>query len=164
MRGLDCDALADEHLQPARSTVERVSLGHGLGYASAAVITRLLPILAVAVAAATACGAASSGAAGASGATGVVMLSPASPVCGAGTSCTKPAKRFRLAFSRNGRTVVVTTDSRGRYRVKLERGRYAVRATNGRGVGPKQGLQPATVTVPRGRFAKRNFTYDSGIR
>ena len=163
MRSLDCDALADQHLQPARRAVERVSLGHGRGYASAAVFARVLLIL-TAVAAATACGAQSSGAAGASGVTGVVVISPASPVCAAGTSCTRPAKRFRLVFSRNGKSVVATTDSRGRYRVKLDRGRYSVRAASGHGTGPKHGLQPTTVTVPRGRFAKRDFTYDSGIR
>ena len=127
------------------------------------VITRVLLILG-AVAAATACGAQSSGGAAASGVAGVVVISPASPVCAAGTSCTRPAKGFRLAFSRNGKRVVATTDSHGRYSVKLERGRYSVRAASEQNVWPKQGLQPSTVTVPRGRFAKRNFTFDSGIR
>ena len=126
-------------------------------------ILRALLML-VAVATATACGAQSSGGAGASGVAGVVVISPATPVCASGTSCTRPAKRFRLAFSRNGESVVTTTDSRGRYRVKLERGRYSVRPVNGRNTGRKQGLQPSTVTVPRGRFAKRDFTYDTGIR
>ena len=126
-------------------------------------ITRALTILA-ALLAATACGAQSSGAAGASGLAGVVRISPASPVCRTGTSCSRPAKHFRLVFSRNGRSTVVVTDAHGRYRVKLEPGRYVVRAARGRNTGPKQGLQPSTVTVPRGRFAKRNFTYDSGIR
>jgi len=109
----------------------------------------------VAVATATACGAQSSGGAGASGVAGVVVISPASPVCASGTSCTRPAKRFRLAFSRKGESVFTTTDSRGR---------YSVRPVNGRNTGRKQGLQPSTVTVPRGRFAKRDFTYDTGIR
>ena len=124
---------------------------------------RALLIL-LAVAAATACGAQSSGATGASGLAGVVRISPASPVCRAGTTCARPAKRFRLVFSRNGRSTVVTTDSHGRYRVKLDRGRYVVRAAMGRNTGPKQGLLPTRVTVPRGRFATRDFTYDSGIR
>jgi hypothetical protein len=115
------------------------------------VITRALTILA-ALLAATACGAQSSGAAAASGLAGVVRISPASPVCRTGTSCSRPAKYFRLVFSRNGRSA------------KLERGRYVVRAARGRNTGPKQGVQPSTVTVPRGRFAKRDFTYDSGIR
>ena len=127
------------------------------------VTARLLPIL-VAITAVTACGAQSSGAAGASGLEGVVRISPAMPVCRAGTSCARPAKRFRLVFSRNGRTTAVVTDARGRYRVKLERGRYVVRAARGRDTVLKQGLQPTAVTVPRGRLAKRDFTYDSGIR
>jgi hypothetical protein len=127
------------------------------------VIARALLIL-VAVATATACGAQSSGGAGASGLAGVVRISPATPVCRTGTSCSRPAKRFRLVFSRNGRSVMATTDSHGRYQVKLERGRYSVRAASGRKVGPKQALQPTKVMVPRGRFAKRDFTYDAGIR
>ena len=126
-------------------------------------IVRALPIL-IAVVAAAGCGAQSSGRAGASGLAGVVRISPATPVCRRGTSCARPAKRFRLVFSRNGRSVVATTDANGRYRVELERGRYAVRAASGRNTGPKQGLQPSTVTVPRGRFVVRDFIYDAGIR
>jgi hypothetical protein len=127
------------------------------------VITRALLIM-LAVAAATACGAQSSGGAGTSGLAGIVRISPASPVCRTGTSCARPARRFRLMFSHNGRTVTAITDEHGRYRVKLERGRYSVRAASGRNTGPKQGLQPGRVTVPRGRIAKRDFIYDSGIR
>jgi hypothetical protein len=127
------------------------------------VIIRALPILIAALAAAG-CGAQSSGSAGASGVAGLVHISPASPVCRAGSACSRPAKHFRLVFSRNGRSVVATTDAKGRYRVKLDRGRYAVRAASGRNTGPKQGLQPSTVTVPRGRFAERDFIYDAGIR
>jgi hypothetical protein len=64
----------------------------------------------------------------------------------------------KLAFLRDGRRVAsATTDKRGRYRVRLSQGRYAVR------VGARA-LKPATVTVPNGRFAPRNFTYDAGIR
>jgi len=126
-------------------------------------VTRILLIF-VAVAAATACGAQSSGAAGASGLEGVVRISPASPVCRTGTSCTRPAKHFRLVFTRNGRKTVAVTDSHGRYRVKLDRGGYVVRAAMGGSAAPKHGLQPARVTVPRGRVAKRDFTYDPGIR
>ena len=126
-------------------------------------VGRALTLL-VALIAATACGAQSSGAAGASGLAGVVRISPAMPTCRAGTSCARPARRFRLVFSRNGRDTIVTTDARGRYRVKLERGRYVVRAGRGRNTALKERLQPAVVTVPRGRFATRDFTYDSGSR
>lgn len=126
-------------------------------------IARVLLIL-FAIAAATACGAQSSSGVGASGLAGVVRISPAMPVCRTGTSCARPAKRFRLVFSRNGRNTVAVTDAHGRYRVELERGRYVVRAARGRNTRAKLGLQPSTVTVPRGRFAHRDFTYDSGIR
>jgi hypothetical protein len=117
----------------------------------------------IAVAAAAACGSQSSSGTGGSGVFGTVQISPASPVCRTGTSCSRAAKRFRLVFSRNGRSVTVTTDAHGRYRVTLERGRYSVRPAV-RPTNPKQGLQPAAVTVPRGRFVKRDLTYDSGIR
>ena len=46
----------------------------------------------------------------------------------------------------------------------LEKELNRVRAAAGRNTGPKQGLVPAVVTVPRGRFARRDFIYDSGIR
>lgn len=125
-------------------------------------IVRASSILIAVVAAG--CGAQSSGSAGASGVAGIVRISPASPVCRTGSTCSRPAKHFRLVFSRDGHSVVATTDAKGRYRVKLERGRYAVRAASGRNTGPKQGLQPSTVTVPRGRFAEQAFIYDAGIR
>jgi len=118
----------------------------------------------IAVAAAAACGSQPSSGTGGSGVFGTVQISPASPVCRAGTTCTRPARRFRLVFSRNGRSVTVTTDAQGRYRVALERGRYSVRPASGRNTGPKQGLEPTAVTVPRGRFARRDFIYDTGIR
>ena len=111
-----------------------------------------------------ACGSGPPAAGGSEGLAGTVYVSPATPVCRSGTSCSRPAKRFRLVFSRNGRSVIATTDSRGRYRVKLERGRYSVRPANRSKTGPKQGLQPSSVAVPRGRFAERDFTYDTGIR
>jgi hypothetical protein len=33
-----------------------------------------------------------------------------------------------------------------------------------RAISRKAGLQPLRVAVPNGRFAKRDFTYDVGIR
>jgi hypothetical protein len=131
-------------------------------YPSGEVLARSLLIAAVFVTAA--CGAQSSGSAGGSGLYGSVRISPASPVCGANSACTRPARGFRLVFSRNGKTVAsAKTDREGRYRVQLGRGRYVVRA--GRvAVSPKSGLVPRQVTVPSGRFAKRDFVYDSGIR
>jgi hypothetical protein len=91
---------------------------------------------------------------------GTVRISPATPVCRAGSTCNRPAREFRLVFVRNGARVTTTTDRNGRYRIRLERGRYAVHP----GRTLKRGLKPTWVTVPAGRFAKRDFTYDPGIR
>lgn len=114
---------------------------------------------------AAACGAqSSSGTGGAgSGLYGTVRVSPGTPTCSAGSSCRRPARGFRLVFSANGKTVTATTDRNGRYRVRLGRGRYLVRPGLGSD-SPKRGLQPRAVNVPRDRFARRDFTYDSGIR
>jgi hypothetical protein len=110
------------------------------------------------------CGAQSSGGGGSgSGLYGTVRVSPGMPTCVAGTSCRRPARGLRLVFSANGKTVTATTDHNGRYRVRLDRGRYLVRAGLASG-SPKRGLQPRAVTVPRGRLARRDFTYDTGIR
>lgn len=120
---------------------------------------RILPIIA-AVSSLAACGA--QGSDGAGGLFGRVWLNPATPVCTVGTPCTKPANGFHLVFVRNGhRAASVTTDRRGRYRLRLSDGRYVV----GTGADDEVGqLRPASVTVRGGRFVRRNFTYDSGIR
>lgn len=118
---------------------------------------RILPTIA-AVASLAACSAQSSGGAGSAGLYGLVLVEPATPTCHVGMPCTKPARGVKLAFLRNGRRVASTiTGARGHYRIKLRHGRYAVR------VGPRA-ARPATVTVPSGRFARRNFVYDAGIR
>lgn len=122
-------------------------------------------LIAAGVASAIGCGAQSSASSPAGGLYGSVRISPSTPVCLAGKSCAKPAHGFKLAFSSSGRTVTVTTDAKGRYRVRLEPGRYAVRAAGkSRNPSPKAGLQPHAVSVPGDRYAKRNFVYDSGIR
>jgi hypothetical protein len=126
------------------------------------VTARLLLILAGVFALASASG--SSSASAGAGLFGTVRLVPGSPTCQIGTSCSRPARGFKLVFTRNGRKIATaTTDKRGRYRVSLARGRYSVKAAN-RGVSPKAGLTPRTASVPAGRFAKRDFTFDSGIR
>lgn len=120
----------------------------------------LLTIAAISVAAAAA---QSSGAARTSGLYGKVLIEPAMPVCKLGTPCSRPAKDLKLAFVRNGRVVkTTTTDDLGRYRVALPAARYTVRPR----VQPvvRQGFQPTRATVPRGRFARRDFTLDIGIR
>jgi hypothetical protein len=110
------------------------------------------------------CGAQTHARAGGGGLYGTVRIAPGTPTCRAGSSCTRPARGFRLTFFRNGRKVATaTTDARGRYRVSLDSGRYAVHAGR-RAISRKAGLQPTKVTVPSGSFARRNFTYDVGIR
>ena len=121
-------------------------------------IARILVGLASAVAL-TGCGSSATGGTD-GGLFGTVRISPATPLCRTGSTCSRPARGFRLVFVRNGRQATATTDRNGRYRISLERGRYAVRP----GRTLKRGLQPARVTVPGGRFAKRDFTYDPGIR
>jgi hypothetical protein len=92
---------------------------------------------------------------------GTVRISPGTPVCRSGSTCSRPARGFRLVFVRNGNQMTVTTDRRGHYRIRLERGRYAVRPSR----TLKRGrLRPTSVTVPGGRSARRDFTYDPGIR
>jgi hypothetical protein len=133
-------------------------------YPSVEVIARSL-ILAAGIATLAACGAQSSGGADGSGLYGTVRISPSSPVCLAGTSCSKPARGFKLVFSAGGHTVTATTNARGRYRVQLASGRYVVRAAAAsRNASPKAGLQPRAVSVPSSGFVRRNFVYDSGVR
>lgn len=116
------------------------------------------------VAIVAACGAQTSGGSPGSGLYGTVRVSPGTPTCRAGTACRRPARGVKLVFSASGKTVTATTDRDGRYRVRLDRGRYLVRTSGLASRSPKRGLQPRVVTVPRGRFAKRDFTYDTGIR
>jgi hypothetical protein len=119
-------------------------------------------VLISAASALAACGAGSSGGAGGAGLYGTVRVHPGTPVCRAGTSCTRPAAGFRLVFVRNGAPAGrATADDRGRYRIRLAPGRYLVRTT---GEASVRGVRPAAATVPSGRFARLDFTYDAGIR
>jgi hypothetical protein len=47
--------------------------------------------------------------------------------------------------------------------VSLDGGRYVVHAGR-RAVSRKAGLHPTKVAVPSGHFAKRDFSFDVGIR
>jgi hypothetical protein len=96
-----------------------------------------------------------------SGLLGTVTVSPGTPTCKPGTSCGRLAAGVTLSFVHGGLTVRARTDSHGRYRITLPAGRWDVMVIAGRKGTP---LKPSAATVPRGTYAKRNFTYDSGIR
>ena len=98
-----------------------------------------------------------------SGVHGTVVIDPAQPVCIAGKPCSAPDRNDVLAFARAGRRVVQTrTDAMGHYRISLPPGRYVVSAPRHRGIS--RGLEPNRVVVPRGSYARVNFTLDIGIR
>lgn len=100
--------------------------------------------------------------ASASGLYGTVREGPTQPVCRTDARCDRPAAKLRLRFVRNGMTVAAArTDDRGRYRVALRPGRYAVR-TERNGLGSI--IEPSDVTVPSARYARVNFYRDTGIR
>jgi hypothetical protein len=114
-------------------------------------------------AAAAGCSSQNPGGNSAGGLYGKVVIRPATPVCRAGTSCSKPAADLPLVFSQHGRIVASTrTDKRGDYRIRLEPGRYGVRVAGSRRAG--KGLRPAAATVPEGRYGRLALTYDPGIR
>jgi hypothetical protein len=91
--------------------------------------------------------------------TGTVLLDPATPVCRAGRTCTKPLPHFELAFHRGGVVVHATTNSLGRYRVTLRPGTYWVTHRPNAG-----SLTPKRVSIPAAPIVMRNFRYDAGIR
>jgi hypothetical protein len=67
-----------------------------------------------------------------------------------------------LVFSRRGDVAGrVTTDSAGRYRIRLAPGRYSVR------IGRKGAFKvpdPSSARVRTGRFVRVGFKIDTGIR
>jgi hypothetical protein len=66
-----------------------------------------------------------------------------------------------LLFTRNATTVRTRTDARGRYRVTLAPGWWAVRASAPR-IG--SGVSPRLVRVVAGRFRVVDLDIDTGIR
>jgi hypothetical protein len=97
-----------------------------------------------------------------SGLYGTVREGPTQPVCRVNERCDRPAANLRLRFVRNGMTVAaVRTDARGRYRIALRPGRYAVRSERS-GLGWI--IEPSTVRVPDAGYARVNFYRDTGIR
>jgi hypothetical protein len=98
-----------------------------------------------------------------SGLTGLVTRGPITPVCRIDTPCDEPASRVVLAFTNTrGATFTTRTTDTGRYRITLAPGRYRVRTRQ-----PslfERVPKPSEVVVPRGRYARVNFTIDTGIR
>jgi len=94
-----------------------------------------------------------------SGLRGLVKRSPTQPVCRAETPCSAPAPGVVITFVRRGVSHSVKTDARGRYRIALGAGRYAVRIPRAR-----FGYAPHVATVAAGRFVVANFEIDTGIR
>jgi hypothetical protein len=94
-----------------------------------------------------------------SGLYGVVTHGPTTPVCRVDVPCSAPSARATIFFSRAGSTRRVTTDAKGKYRLALAPGRWALRVQNAH-----FGWKPTTVTVPTGRYAKLNVFVDTGIR
>jgi hypothetical protein len=94
---------------------------------------------------------------------GRVVIYPALPVCQQGTSCSRPAGHVVLRFWRDGHPVAaVRTKADGTFRLALRPGIYTV--TSPAAQLKRPGLHPRKATVPRGRYARANFTLDVGIR
>ena len=91
------------------------------------------------------------------------MRGPVTPVCRVGDPCAKPAAGVTLVFSRDGSEVARTkTSLRGRYRIALRGGWYAVRALPLTRIG--RGISPGRVRVVAGRTRTVDFALDTGIR
>jgi hypothetical protein len=98
----------------------------------------------------------------ASGLRGIVLRGPITPVCTAEQPCDAPARGFTLVFSRRSEVAGrVTTDSDGRYRIRLAPGHYSVRI--GR-TGSFKVPDPSSARVRTGRFIRADFKIDTGIR
>ena len=123
------------------------------------VLVVLVALVALATAALALAGGAS--ASRSSGLFGIVMRGPIQPVCRIGVPCDEPAS-VTLVFSRAGREAArVRSHADGRYRIALPPGTYSVRTTL-RSFGRIP--QPASVRVPRSRYARVDFSIDTGIR
>jgi hypothetical protein len=109
--------------------------------------------------------AAPAGAATGQGLYGLVTRSPTRPVCSAEESCSEPAAHTRLRLLRGAVLVAtVTTDARGRYRIRLPRGLYTVRIAGAQPGGIGGRIDPASVRVTRAVWRRQNFDIDTGIR
>jgi len=88
---------------------------------------------------------------------GSVTIGPTSPVCKAGTPCSRPADHVTLTFTRGGRVVRAKTDASGRYRVSLATGTWSLSLAAG------MQRTPTNVVVRRGTH-RVDLSIDTGIR
>jgi hypothetical protein len=101
------------------------------------------------------------GTTGPSGVFGQVRRGPIMPVCIEAQPCDAPAPGVTLVFSRAGRELGRTTTHKdGTYRIRLAPGVYGVR----RAVRTARPVEPDTARVPIGRYARVDFSIDTGIR
>jgi hypothetical protein len=117
--------------------------------------------LAVVVVTLTGAAAVASAASPGSGLYGTVMRGPITPVCRTGVPCDAPAANLILTFEASQVTKTTRTDRRGRYRIALPAGIYAMR-TSAKPFGRIP--RPAKVHVRSGHFDRIMFTIDTGIR
>jgi hypothetical protein len=114
----------------------------------------ILSVLALSVSAAGATG---------SGLYGKVSRGPLTPVCVAERPCSGSAAGTTLEFVRRGVVAAhVVTAKDGTYRVRLAAGLYLVRSVPSAGIGRR--IDPTSVRVVAGRWARQNFSIDTGIR
>ena len=98
-----------------------------------------------------------------SGLRGIVTRGPIGPVCVAEQPCTEPAPDVTLVFASGGHVVgKTTTDGEGRYRIRLAPGLYRVSRTGEARLGRR--MEPVQARVVLGRFARVDFSIDTGIR
>lgn len=88
---------------------------------------------------------------------GTVSIGPITPVCRAGTPCSRLAAHVELTFVRPGRAISTRTTAKGRYRIELPLGTWTIRAGAGMRVAP---LHVRVTRAPR-RLA---ISIDTGIR
>jgi hypothetical protein len=97
----------------------------------------------------------------ASGLHGIVTRGPTAPVCRKGVPCSGPARHVVVQFTRDGRVVgAARTDAKGRYRVVLASGGYAVRVARRFGVA----IAPRRAVVPAATMRRLDLAIDTGIR
>jgi hypothetical protein len=101
-----------------------------------------------------------------SGLHGVVMRGPISPVCRDDVPCDAPAPGVSLTFVRAGVSRTTLSDAKGRYRIMLPAGIYALRPTTSPHTITRQlgRMTPEKVRVRVGHSDRIDFMIDTGIR